>query len=93
MRQYVSRSWSRRIAQFRVEASLSLLRIVLAVVVLIATVVILAWIGDFVLEDLDELVEEESEDSTDARTDPVYPVVFVEDAGYNTGTEGTGRVE
>jgi hypothetical protein len=60
---------------------------------LVFVVVVLAWIGDFVFEDLDELVEDNCDDGAGCGAYPVDPVFRVEDAGYNAGAEGAGGIE
>jgi hypothetical protein len=60
---------------------------------LIFVVVVLAWVGDFVLEDFDELVEDDCDDGARCGAYPVDPVFRVEDAGYNAGAEGAGGIE
>jgi hypothetical protein len=70
---------------------LSLLNLLLDLCVLV--VIILTRVGDLVLEDLDELVEDDGEDGTDGGSGPVNPVLFVEDAGDDAGAETTSGVE
>jgi len=60
---------------------------------LVLVVVVLTRVGDFVLEDLDELVEDDSDDGAGCGADPVDPVFGVEDAGHDAGAEGAGGVE
>lgn len=60
---------------------------------LVLVVVILTGVRDLVLEDLDELVEDNGNDGADCGAHPIDPVFRVEDASYDAGAEGAGRVE
>jgi len=60
---------------------------------LVLVVVVLTRVGDFVFEDLDELVEDDGDDGAGCGAYPVDPVFGVEDAGYDAGAEGAGGVE
>jgi len=60
---------------------------------LVFVVVVLAGVGDFVFEYLDELVEDDGDDGAGCGAHPVDPVFGVEDAGYDAGAEGAGGVE
>lgn len=84
--------WRRPVPHFRVLTTFSLLEF-FSRVVMIGSVIVLAWVRDFVLEDLDELVEDDGQDGADARSNPVDPVVVVKDTGYDTGTERTCGVQ
>lgn len=48
---------------------------------------VLAWIRGLVLEHLDEFVESGGQKGAEDRADPVNPVVAVELAGYDGGSE------
>lgn len=68
-----------------------LLALLLAFLVLV--IVVLAWVGNLVLENLDELVEGDGEDCACAGTNPVDPVLLVPDAGDDAGPKGACGVE
>lgn len=51
------------------------------------------YVGNFIFEHLDELVEDDRDDGASAWTDPVDPVFSVEDSGYNAWTEGPSWVQ
>jgi hypothetical protein len=70
---------------------LTLLNLLLDLHILV--IVILTRVGNLVLEDLDELVEDDGEDGTDGWSGPVDPVLFVKDARDDAGAETTCGVE
>ena len=54
---------------------------------------VLAGVGSFVLQELDEAVEADGEKGTENGTKPVYPVVAWESAEGDARAEGTGWVQ
>jgi hypothetical protein len=60
---------------------------------LVLVVVVLARVRDFVLEHLDELVEDDGDDGAEPRSNPVDPVLDVEDACYDAGPEAARGVQ
>lgn len=56
-------------------------------------VVVLSGIGNLVLQHLDELVEDDGNDGADARTNPVDPMLAVEDAGHDARAEAACGIE
>lgn len=60
---------------------------------LVLVVVVLAWVGNFVFENLDELVEDDCDDGAGRGAHPVDPVFGIEDAGYDAGAEGARGIE
>lgn len=56
-------------------------------------VVVLAWVGGLVFEDLDEFVETGGDYGSEDRAEPVDPVVVVERVVDDSWTEGTCRIK
>jgi hypothetical protein len=56
-------------------------------------VIILSGVRNFVFEYLDELVEHDGENSTNGRSGPVDPVLFVEYASDDAWSETACRIE
>lgn len=86
-----NRAGSRCVSQFRILATLPLLHLFFDFLVFV--VVILSGIGNLVLEDLDELIEDHSNDSASCGANPVNPVLSVEDTSYDTRTEGASGIK
>lgn len=58
-----------------------------------STIAVLIWVGGFVFEDLDELVEAGSNNGTKDRSNPVDPVVIGKGVVDDCWAEGSSRVE
>ena len=60
---------------------------------LILIVVILPRVRNLVFKDLDKLVEADGYDGAGGGTNPVDPVLGIEDTGYDTRPEGARGIE
>lgn len=60
---------------------------------LILIVIVLSWIGYFILQHLDELVEHHRDDGAETWTYPVDPVLDVKHSGDDTRTKAARGIE
>lgn len=95
---YTYTSYNLLIPALRLAPTIRTIRTTVIVVVLffdlgILVIIILARVGNLVLEDLDELVEDDGEDGADCWSGPIDPVLLVEDAGDDTGPKTARGIE
>jgi len=95
---YTYISYHLLIPALRLATTVRTIRATVLVVVLlldlsVLVIVVLARVGNLVLEDLDELVKDDGEDGADCWPGPVDPVLLVKDAGDDAGPETARGVE